>query len=442
MALANTYTGNINMKDPDIYLPGVQYERNPNSEYGYHIENTGTIAITSISHTYGNVLGIIEKYLLDLFPLDYFRTVLPTTQIAARQLKHTPAKLSKKEAPIMLLSPRIVFGQDENRFLGHTPFNDRMTNIHSYWGDGSLILLAEDKRRNIYIHGHYNRMVMYIDIVLTFDTYGEQLNTMNYIYNMIPIGHAQNIATPLELCIPKHMCSVISGLSKIPIKDKNNSVYDFLTYMNTIWDGTITYKLKGGSNSDEFFWHYLTNIDTTFQDVQMDQGQRNAQLIHNYNITFTIRCDFNTIGYLKITHPDFKTLVTIPDTSENVIYSIFTDVINIKDFSIPMGWAILSWPIFKLNEGENTIDISPILNDSLNACIDYHLKINKPIENFINIQFRENGQIISKELFYVDWEKRILHILQPNYKKTYRMIITTCPEYINNMVAAIYNLNE
>ena len=442
MPLPNEYIGNSTLADPNIHLAGVQYERNPNAEYGYHINNTGTICVTSISHTYGNVLGIIEKFLIDLFPIDYFKTVLPATQIAARQLKHTPNKLSKKEAPIMLLSPRVVFGQDENRFLGHTQFNDRMTNIHSYWGDGSLISLAEDRRKNIYIHGNYNRMVMYVDVVCTFDTYGEQLNTTNYIYNMFPIGHTQSIATPLELCIPKHMCSIISGLSKIPIKDNKGSVYDFLTYMNTIWNGTITYKLRGGSNSDEFLWHYLTNIDVTFQDINMDQGQRSGQTVHNYGITFTIRCDFNTIGFLKITHPEFKTLVTVPDTSENTIHTIFTDTINIKDFTIPMGWTILSWPIFKLEENENTIDISSILNDSLNTAIDYHLKINKPIENFINIQFRENGQIISKELFYVDWEKRILHILQPNYKKTYRMIITVCPEYINNLVSVIYNLNE
>ena len=51
---------------------------------------------------------------------------------------HRPNQLHKKELPMMVLVPRIVFGQGENRFLGHTLMNDRYTDTHALWGDGSL----------------------------------------------------------------------------------------------------------------------------------------------------------------------------------------------------------------------------------------------------------------------------------------------------------------
>ena len=62
--------------------------------------------------------------------------------------------------------------------------------------------------------------------------------------------------------------------------------------------------------------------------------------------------------------------------------------------------------IFKLKDGENSVDISTILNDSLNMVIDYHLKLGIPMDRFIKIQFRENGEILNDEMYYIDWAKR------------------------------------
>ena len=62
--LYRDYQTNPSQANPDISLANVQYERNVGAEYGDHIKNTSAICNTSASHTYGNVLAIIEKYLL------------------------------------------------------------------------------------------------------------------------------------------------------------------------------------------------------------------------------------------------------------------------------------------------------------------------------------------------------------------------------------------
>lgn len=430
---------NPSIGNGDIKRTGVQYKRNPGAEFGEHIKNTAAICNTSASHTYGNVLSVVEKYIVDLFPKDLFKTITASTTLASRQVTHLPRQLHKKELPMMVLVPRIMFGQDDNRFLSHTLINSRVTNTHNIWGEGSLIPLAQDSRKRIYVHGHYNRAVMYVDVIMSFNTFPEQINYMSYIHNMIPIGHNQFIKAPLELYIPEEFCKLLGNVVKVPVKE-DNSVYRFLTYLNTIWHHPITYKLKGGSNSDEFFMYYIADIDAVFQEPQAGPGIKDGQVRRAFDISFTVRCEFNTIGYFTLNSPEFKKPIKIQAKDNLTIAPIFSDVINLNDFSLPVGWTILGWPIFKLNYNENSISIDDILNQSLRIVIDHHLKFGIPMDRFIKIQFRENGQILNDELYFIDWRERRLIITHPNYHRTYRLIVTVSHEYINTLIKDLYDL--
>lgn len=416
----------------------VNYEYNPEAAYGDHISNTGAICNTSASHTCGNVLSVVEKSLLDKFPMDLFKTVTASSTLASKQIKHLPHQLHKNERPMMVLVPRISFGQGDDRFLANTIINSQRTDTHSYWGDGSLLNLAMDRRQHLWIHGHFNRMVVFIDVILSFDTYNEQINYMSYIHNLIPINHNKLIRAPLELYIPIEFCELISNVTKVPIIDQSNSVVSFLSYMNKIWGYPITYKLKGGSNSNEFFMYYLTDIDMVVQEPQMDAPAKNGQVKQNYNISFTVRAEFNTIGYFTLDHPNVRKTVLEPKEQPK-IFTIFSDEINLQDFYLPTGWVVLSWPIFKLKPGENSISIDSLFNESIRTVINYHLRASIPIERFLSVQFRENGRILD-EGFYIDWESRTLYLLHPNNHRTYRLIITISPQYINDMIKQLYNL--
>lgn len=434
------YQTNPSVANPDVHLQGVQYERNPGAEYGNHIKNTFAICNTSPSHTCGNVLSVMEKFLLDKFPKDLFKTVTASTTLSSRQIHHVPNQLHKQEWPIMVLVPRIMFGQDDNRFLGNTLINSRYTDTQSFYGEGSLIPLAEDKRKHLWIHGHYNRAVMYIDVIMSFHTYSQALNYMSYLHNMFPIGHNKFIRAPLELYLPMEFCSLISKLSENPIRDKSDSVHNFNTYMNSIWYHPITYKLNGGSNTDEFFMYYISDIDVVFQEPQLGNGIKDGQIRRAFDISFTIRCEYNTIGYLTLNSPDLKKPVNISSSDDGTVTTLFSDVINLDDFELPVGWTILSWPIFKLKEGENSISIDPILNESLRTVIDHHLRHGIPMERFIKVQFRENGEILTDELYFIDWENRKLTLSLPNHRRTYRLIITVSHDYINKLIKELYNL--
>ena len=428
-----------NIGNPDANKNYYSFERNPGAEFGDHILNTAAICNSSASHTYGNVLSVVEKYILDLFPKNLFKTITASTTLANRQVTHLPKQLQKKEMPMMVLVPRIMFGQDDNRFLAHTLINSRITDTHNLWGEGSLIPLAKDSRKKVYVHGHYNRAVMYVDIILTFNTYAEQISYMSYIHNMIPVGHNQFIRAPLELYIPDEFCELLGHVAKVPVKE-NGSVYNYLNYLNSIWYHPITYKLKGGSNSDEFFMYYIADIDALFQDPQAGAGVKDGQIRRAFDITFTVRCEFNTIGYFALNSPTFEKPIQVNTDQNKVIETIFSDNINLQDFDLPVGWSVLGWPIFKLGPKENKVSIDNILNESLRRVIDYHLEFGIPMERFIQIQFRENGEVLHNESYYIDWKHRDIVLTNPDPHRTYRLIITVSHEYINNLVKQLYGL--
>lgn len=441
--LPGDINSNISPANPAVIRPGTAYGYDSDKMYGdEHLVGTGCICNTSASHTYGNVLAVIEQYILDTFPKDTFHTTTFNTKLSSRQLIHLPNQLRKLDTPIMALAPRIVFGQGENRFLANTRINDHYTNMYEMWGEGNLINLGRDVRKSIFINGHYSRAVMYVDVIMSFDTYHEQINWLNYIYNMFAVGHNKFITSPLELYIPYDFCKLISNLVDIPIEDESGSVYNFSQYMNTIWDYPITYKLKGGSNTNEFFMYYIADIDTLIQEPTYGDGIKDGHIQRGYDISFTIRCDFNTVGFFTLQTPLIENTINLSSIDDvgKAIVPMFSDYINLKDFDLPIGWKILSWPIFKLDKGENSISIDNLLNDSLRAMIDYHLKMGLPMDNFIKIQFRENGSILNDEMYYINWEERKLTLLHPNHHRTYRLIITASPLYINEKLKELYNL--
>jgi hypothetical protein len=430
---------NPSVANPDVRLAGVQYETNVGAITEDHIKNTAAICNSSASHTYGNVLACIEQYLLNLFPKDLFKTVTTSTTLASRQLSHLPRQLHKKDPPVMVLVPRIMFGQDDNRFLAHTLINSRFTNTMGIWGEGSLIPLAIDKRKRLWVHGHYNRAVLYIDVIMSFNTFAEQVNYMSYLHNVVPIMHNQFVRAPLELYIPTEFCKLLSHIAKVPITDEN-SVSRFLGYLNSIWYHPITYKLKGGSNTDEFFMYYIADIDTVVQDPQAGPGIKDGQIRRHFEITFTVRCEFNTIGYFTLNSPEVKKQNYLNVDEAPDIVPLFTDIINMEDFHLPVGWSILGFPSFRLEKNTNSISIDNVLNETLRTVIDYHLKFQIPMEKLIQFQFRENGVILHNELYYIDWGNRMLTMTVPDHHRTYRLIISVNHEYANNLVKQLYNL--
>ena len=73
------------------------------NEYDVTHQSKYISLMSSMSHTYGNVLAFMQKWIMDLFPKDMFKTIHVNSKIAHRQLKSTEHEYIKKMKPMIIL---------------------------------------------------------------------------------------------------------------------------------------------------------------------------------------------------------------------------------------------------------------------------------------------------------------------------------------------------
>ena len=182
----------------------------------------------SMSHTYGNALAFIQNYIINLFPKDLFKTIHVNSKMAHRQIRSTGYEYVKKLKPMIIFRPRIA-DDGEERFLKDTFLTERMTDIYHTWGMGNLFPFMNDPSKDLEVMFQLNRSVMYVDVVLIFNTLMQQIDYVHYIQNATRIGHPFSVETAFESYIPQEMLKIISDISMIPIYKKKGETYKLLT---------------------------------------------------------------------------------------------------------------------------------------------------------------------------------------------------------------------
>ena len=396
----------------------------------------------SISHTYGNALAFIQNWIINLFPKDLFKTIHVNSKIAHRQLKSTPHEFLKKTKPMIVFRPRIAM-HDEDRFLKGTQLTERQTDLYNKWGLTNLQPFFNDPKNNLSIKYQLNRTVMYVDVILVFSTLMQQLNYYHYIENSVRINHPFFLSTCLESYIPQEMLKIVSDCVNIPLYDENGSTKEFLTYMNQNSCYPITYKLQGSSKSREFYRYYPVNIDTTITDLERDEGEKSGNIMSQFQISFTVKMEFNSTGFYYIFGENIYDLkLPIVDGGSSDIIPVFTDVLLHDDLNLKPGWSLYNRASYRFDkDDDNYVNFDEMLNSSIREAIKYHLDNGITVYDFIDVMIRKQGEMLRMEADYtIDWEKKEILFKDVNSYYTYSIVICINIEYINNLMKTLYNL--
>ena len=396
----------------------------------------------SISHTYGNALAFIQNWIINLFPKDLFKTIHVNSKIAHRQLKSTPHEFLKKTKPMIVFRPRIAM-HDEDRFLKGTQLTERQTDLYNKWGLTNLQPFFNDPKNNLSIKYQLNRTVMYVDVILVFSTLMQQLNYYHYIENSVRINHPFFLSTCLESYIPQEMLKIVSDCVNIPLYDENGSTKEFLTYMNQNSCYPITYKLQGSSKSREFYRYYPVNIDTTITDLERDEGEKSGNVMNQFQISFTVKMEFNSTGFYYIFGENIYDLkLPIVDGGSSDIIPVFTDVLLHDDLNLKPGWSLYNRASYRFDkDDDNYVNFDEMLNSSIRDAIKYHLDNGITVYDFIDVMIRKQGEMLRMEADYtIDWEKKEILFKDVNSYYTYSIVICINIEYINNLMKTLYNL--
>lgn len=401
-----------------------------------HWKNNFMTVYTSASHTYGNALSSIEQYIIDLFPPGMFKTINTAMSSSNKQLRSTPAQLVKKRAPMLVTKARIDYGQDGNRSMPNTLLTDRQSDIQMTWGLGNLQPFLNDRPHNFKLEWFLNKWVMNIDFILVFNTINEQINWMNYLQNVTKINHPFLLCRPLETMLPRPLIEEISYLSGVPVYD-NGSVGPFLQYLNSISDDPITYKLKSGSGNDEFFRYYMAEMDLTINSPEPDEGQRSSQTNRLFEISFSVRAEFNGTGYFFLTSPNIRyksDKPVFPIENDQTVVCHYTDDINYRLIDIPPGWSILATPSVRFKSyDDNSVSLKPILDEKLDRLIQFFIDNRMDPSLLISVEFRCRSRVINlNSPWRIDWRRRELIIEEVDLHETYRLIFLVNSGLIHN----------
>ncbi|HAU85947.1 MAG TPA: hypothetical protein DCW90_10720, partial [Lachnospiraceae bacterium] len=293
----------------------------------------------SVAHTYGNALAFIQKWLVDIFPENLFKTFHVNSKIAHRQLRSTNQEYLKKQKPMLILRPRIE--HDEDRFLSGTPLIERQLLSYNNFGMDNLFNFFEDKEKEIAIKFQLNRTVMYVDVILVFSTLMQQLNYVNFFKNSVPIGIPFDLTTCFESYLSQEMMQVVSNISGIPLFDESGCTKPFLDYVNGHTNTPVTYKIQGSTQTNEFYKYYPVRIDTKIDSLNTDDGERVGHVMDSYQMSFTIRMEFFNPGfyYLFATESWLKKVPKIDVQDNSVLIPVYTDVVLKEELELDAGWS-------------------------------------------------------------------------------------------------------
>lgn len=434
---------NEGITDHEIRDRSLTYQYNGlsprDNEHGYSL-SLACQSGTDMVHTVGNVTAIALQFILDLFPSGTFATALPSTQIAHRQLRHTPKQIRTQPYPLCIVNPRVSLSGLDNR-LAAGSFATTMwsTTSNRFQNRSEMPELFFDKQKKILWRGKINRTVVYFDFVLSFQSVVEQLRWASYLINKIPTdGGFFDIDTALEMAIPDGFLEETAKYAQIPIKDSNGSIAKFVDYLNMYSVFPISYRFSSGRHKDAFYAYYMTSLLCNIGELNYSTGTKSNNLVESdYPITFTMRCEFNTIGMFDLCVLNPGPFRQLEPKRCSIAIPIFSDVWNEKDFPLLYGWKIQARPIIQMDWGEREVYIGSSFSNALNEMIDHHLENHLDVGLFISVKLRENRCLID-DGYYVDWQRRTLVFTNVNYAHTYRLIIAVNQLYIQDMLKEMY----
>ena len=394
----------------------------------------------SASHNYGNVLAQVQKWVLDKFPDKTFKTIHVQSKLAHRQLLSTPTEFLKKTRPIIVFRPRISY--DEQRFLDGTLLTERLGEMYSRAQATDLQPFFQDGKNRIGIKYTLNRYVMFVDVIMVFNTLMQQINYMQFIRNSLRINIPFDINTFLESYLSKDMMSYVSALSGIPLKTADGGCKDFLDYMNSNSVYPVTYKLQGSTGTDEYYRYYPADIITTITDLNADDPERAGHVTKSATINMTLKLEWYSTGFYYLFSDEIHDVPKPALPSDSNLIPIYTEVIMEEDLNLPPGWKMYFHCSCMLDKVRDEVDISGMMNHSIIEVLAYHLKNGFPIEEAMNIRIRRQGILIEEGRdFKVDWVNQKILFNNKSYGfYTYTIMFNLNILYINNLIKEIFKL--
>lgn len=417
-----------------------------------------SMASASMAHTYGNITTFINNWLMGLFPKGYFKTNYINSTIAYRDFatyNNSRKEFIKKQKPMLLIRPRIELDTQDELPINQTYLANRIYDImNDDIETGNLQNFFWDKDNNRQIQFLMNALRINFDVTLVVETMMEQINLAHYFKNRVRQGYDMTMVADLESYISRDIMYILakdSGFEDVFTDEGKHRMGDFLSYVNNNSLYPVTIKYKNSSGKHEFFRFHHSYANIAISNLGIDEGTKKNQVVEEYTINFSVRCDFNTAGmYVYLSNNDdvFKE-VEVSDSdvlNDTNIVPIITPQQIFSNRTLPNGWQIFTVPSFDIDSDERPypLDFSVLLNTSLEEAVKYHKDNGIPLTTFLDIDITKNGRTmeVDRNEYTIDWDKLTVYINNCNTNQEYRFILSVNTLYLNDLLSDIVKFRE
>lgn len=401
----------------------------------------------SVTHTFGNVACLAMNYIQKFFPEDFFKVVHISTKLAFKQLDIYRSKNKefwKLHKPILILRPRIEMDDSSKYFYG-AAFMNRMHNVTSPAEYANRIQLLRDDQNGVMIQFLWNRYKIYYDVVIIVESYNEQLNTANHIINSIVPNTPFMVSTPLESYVPR---CIVEGMSDYLSIDRTDTA-NIVAYLNTHGEIPFTYKFKDGSGNNEYFALYNTNVEMIPSDLTIDDGAEKNMITDGYTLSFTLSCEFNSIGafYLMLRDNSDKFVSKMLEMGNDRVVPLYS-IPLLFNINLDAGWKIMTAPAYFISSVEepDVTNIKDSFSTELINILRYQRIMKLPLETFMKVRvFKGDKELIEHvgyDINIEDLDNPTITTYDTDTQATYRLFIIINNLYINNIITEITKFNQ
>lgn len=408
------------------------------------MDNVYTVASSSSSTTYGNVMMSFKEALTNLFDPDTFNDVYVSSEIAyvnmrRRRGRNTKDEMAKLRKPYMVIQPQIQ-PPNSDLYLYDIPLTKNIDNLEYGLFTNTLLPILANLDDGYALSYKLNRDQLSFDIRIKVETFIQQIDLFNNMKNWLRWDHPFSVRTSLEAMIPRHIVSQMSKLSNIWIDDKEtNQIPAALRMLNEISRFPITYKMRNGTALDEFFMYYTPELIITLTDLTPEQGNMRGMISDYYEITFRATVDFNLPGMFVLTgmkpKPEMIDISLAVKDKDNTydfiplytIHDMYAKYQNCKNGYILYASSRFQTEADPKSKSDN-FDFSVLFDPGyMNVLQEYNIK-NIPITTLVSVTLLKDGDLLSEGKDYsIDWMKIQVIIPDADNKATYHIFI-----YINN----------
>jgi hypothetical protein len=281
---------------------------------------------TSFSHLLGNITAIIEQYLEDMMPENYFKQKRVTTEVAFKDLKDFKKNLISAEKPYLIIDPKIVMDQETeslpwrhwDKFIPH----DHTTNPMLYLMNHEFFY--KDEEHGFLLGYTISRYKFQFNVTIVVDTQMQRLNLENYLKSNIRFTHLYTIDRYTETMIPRSYIDYIAEKYEMDINSK-----EFLEELNKRSPYTILHLHRPATNLMEFFILQMNTIQIKFPDYPQGERIMQNRVEMRSSVTFPIEVETNLMNnFLLLTEDKIETEELMSDYMTRINISSKAPVVD------------------------------------------------------------------------------------------------------------------